>query len=56
MAENPGAEGGGAKVVAAAAAAAAAAQAERRAALGDLTNVVAGGRRLGGVLTVCLLL
>ena len=48
MAENPGAEGGGAK--------AAAAQAERRAALGDLTNVVAGGRRLGGVLTVCLLL
>ena len=51
MAENPGAEGGGAKV-----AAAAAAQAERRAALGDLTNVVAGGRRLGGVLTVWLLL
>jgi len=49
MAENPGAEGGGAKVVAAA-------QAERRAALGDLTNVVAGGRRLGGVLTVWLLL
>ena len=54
MAENPGAEGGGAKVVVAAAAAAA--QAERRAALGDLTNVVAGGRRLGGVLTVWLLL
>ena len=52
MAENPGAEGGGAKV----AAAAAAAQAERRTALGDLTNVVAGGRRLGGVLTVWLLL
>jgi len=41
MAENPGAEGGGK-----------AAAAERRVALGDATNVVAGGRRLGGVLTV----
>ncbi|KAG2615613.1 mitotic spindle checkpoint protein MAD1-like [Panicum virgatum] len=40
MAENPGAEGG-----------AKAAAAERRVALGDATNVVAGGRRLGGVLT-----
>ncbi|CAL4903543.1 unnamed protein product [Urochloa decumbens] len=40
MAENPGA-GGGAK-------AAAAAQVEKRVALGDLTNVAAGGCRLGG--------
>ncbi|OEL26314.1 hypothetical protein BAE44_0012667 [Dichanthelium oligosanthes] len=39
MAENPGA-GGGAKVAAAAV--------ERRVALGDLTNVAAGGPRLGG--------
>ncbi|PAN16602.1 hypothetical protein PAHAL_3G070900 [Panicum hallii] len=44
MAGNPDA-GGGAKVVVAAA------QAERRVALGDLTNVAAGGRRLGGALT-----
>ncbi|RLN27619.1 mitotic spindle checkpoint protein MAD1-like [Panicum miliaceum] len=49
MAGNPGA-GGGAKVVVEAAAAAVA-QAERRVALGDLTNVVSGGLRLGGVLT-----
>nr|CAB3463466.1 unnamed protein product [Digitaria exilis] len=42
MAENPGA-GGGAKVAAAAAAAV-----ERRVALGDLTNVAAAGRSLGG--------
>jgi hypothetical protein len=48
MAGNPDA-GGGAKVVVAAA------QAERRVALGDLTNVAAGGRRLGGALTVWLL-
>jgi hypothetical protein len=39
MEENPGA--GGADRVAAA-------QVERRVALGDLGNVVAGGRRLGG--------
>ncbi|CAN6335910.1 unnamed protein product [Urochloa humidicola] len=42
MEDNPGA-GGGAMV-----AAAAAAQVGRRVALGDLTNVAAGGRRLGG--------
>jgi hypothetical protein len=40
MAENPGA--GGANTVAAVA------QVVRRVALGDLRNVVAGGRRLGG--------